>query len=192
MNTREDVLQLLDRFYHLCLKERLHDAKIDAEWNWFTSRLRDTGFQRQQAEQYLDGLERSRRLSEHTNRNVGLSPNNRDQLNSRRILESSLQANILLNSNPQLKHKSNSNKEDISYRGALMLPATQPKLDKRYSERVDTETRLLNTSTSRNAQKENLLSSAGTVASGTTNTNRFVSPLQNLLKVFEETQMGLK
>lgn len=56
-------MQLLDRFYTLCLKERLKDPKVDAEWSWFTSRLRDSSFQRQQAEQYLDGLERSRRFS---------------------------------------------------------------------------------------------------------------------------------
>jgi len=53
MNTREDLIQLFDRFYHLFLKERLRDAKIDAEWNWFTSRLHDSTFQKQQAEQYL-------------------------------------------------------------------------------------------------------------------------------------------
>jgi len=187
MNTRDDVIQLLDRFYQLFLKERIRDAKTDAEWNWFTSRLRDSTFQKQQAEQYLEGLERSRRFSEQTGRNVGLSPSNREQLHSRRIVDSTMHANSLLNSNSQFKQKSTSNKEDTSFnRGVFMLPTSQPKLDKRLSERVDTETRYTNASYNRNAQKENLLTSASnhSVGSNSKISDRCLMSLQGLLKTF--------
>lgn len=78
-----------------------------------------------------------------------------------------------------------------------MLPSNPPKIDKRHSERVDTETRYLNTSISRThnqsqnqTQKENMLSSTG--SHPPINSVRYLAALTSLLKTFEETQSSLK
>lgn len=57
------MLHHFERFYNTVLKDKIRDTKVDIEWAWFLSRLKDPNFKSLQVDQYLDGLERSRRLS---------------------------------------------------------------------------------------------------------------------------------
>ena len=56
MNRQDLLLSHISRFYSVYLKDKLHDNKVDAEWFWFLSRLKDEQFRGDKVDQYFRDL----------------------------------------------------------------------------------------------------------------------------------------
>lgn len=53
MNRQDLLLSHIGRFYAVYLKEKVRDSKVDAEWSWFLSRLKEEEFKGEKVEQYF-------------------------------------------------------------------------------------------------------------------------------------------
>lgn len=58
MNRQDLLLSHINRFYETYLKAKVRDSRVDAEWFWFLSRLKEEDFKGEKVEQYFRELAR--------------------------------------------------------------------------------------------------------------------------------------
>lgn len=170
MSREEAMLQHFDRFYNSVLKDKLRDPKVDSEWAWFLTRLRDPNFKTLQVDQYLDGLERSRRLSENTLKPIGQSPSNHSKIELRFGNQDKDPTNRnRIAQKEELTGSINSlNQSNTPKPGLFVVCVNSNNAQSRFERRVSDKPELQ----IRNSNKENSVSSCK-------------SAMQALLKVFE-------